>query len=314
MSWCCCPSSYRVSPLIVLLAFASIASADRESQPTTREAPRAETPSRLIRDRAVQAELELSEQQTRAIDAAFKEVNRALLATRDEPRQTAREKTARAMKLLDGVLKKTLSAEQKSKWKALFGKPFDFSHVRPVGIEAPEFEEASAWINSAPLTMAALRGQVVVVHFYTFSCGNCIANFPWYKSWQETFGGKGVTIVGIHTPETEGERDIEAVRRKAQKAGCAFPILVDNNKSNWAAWSNNVWPAVYLVDKEGRVRSWWYGELNWKGAAGEQRMRERINRLLKEESPYPAKSATTQKSPATQPITRASSPAVLSSP
>jgi len=176
-----------------------------------------------------------------------------------------------------------LTAEQKGAFSKLLGKPFDLSRVELIGVDAPEFENASAWINGGPLTMADLRGQVVVVHFYTFGCGNCINNYRWYKGWQETFGGKGVTILGIHTPESDGERDIDAVRRKAVKAGLTFPILVDNDKSNWLAWSNQVWPSVYLVDKLGHVRYWWYGELNWKGAPGEQRMRHMIRKLLAEQ-------------------------------
>lgn len=184
-----------------------------------------------------------------------------------------------------------LTAEQKAAFGKLLGKSFDLSRVEPIGVDAPEFENPSAWINSDPLTMAGLRGQVVVVHFYTFGCGNCINNYRWYKGWQEAFGGKGVTIIGIHTPESDGERDVEAVRRKAAKAGLIFPILVDNDKSNWLAWSNQVWPSVYLVDKLGHVRYWWYGELNWKGAPGEQRMRHMIQKLLAEQ-------------PTTQPVSK----------
>jgi peroxiredoxin len=77
------------------------------------------------------------------------------------------------------------------------------------------------------------------------------------------------------------ERDIQTVRQEAKKHTLNFPILVDNKKKNWDAWSNTVWPSVYLIDKQGRVRYWWYGELNYRGAQGEEFMRQKIEELLK---------------------------------
>lgn len=90
-------------------------------------------------------------------------------------------------------------------------------------------------------------------------------------------------IIGVHTPETEGEREIESVRKKVAENQFVFPVAVDNRGSNWSAWGNNWWPAVYLIDKHGGVRYWWYGELNWQGAEGEKIMRQRIEALLAEE-------------------------------
>jgi peroxiredoxin len=130
--------------------------------------------------------------------------------------------------------------------------------------------------------LADLRGKVVILNFYTFGCGNCIHNYPAYKRWHEAYRGTDVVILGIHTPETAGERSIDAVRRKAAENGLAWPILVDNEQANWKAWSNNVWPSVYLIDKRGNIRSWWYGELNWQQARGEELMRGYIDRLLAE--------------------------------
>ena len=91
-----------------------------------------------------------------------------------------------------------------------------------------------------------------------------------------------MTIVGIHTPETVGERGIEGVREKAKQNGLLFPIALDESGHNWQAWSNNYWPSVYLVDKRGNVRYRWEGELNFRGARGEQVMRQRIEQLLAE--------------------------------
>jgi hypothetical protein len=86
----------------------------------------------------------------------------------------------------------------------------------------------------------------------------------------------------VHTPETEGEKVVESIRKSARQYGLEFPIAVDGGLKNWQAWSNNIWPAVYLVDKKGNVRYWWYGELNWQGSDGEKFMREKIVELLAE--------------------------------
>jgi peroxiredoxin len=86
----------------------------------------------------------------------------------------------------------------------------------------------------------------------------------------------------VHTPETEGEKVVENIRKSARQHGLEFPIAVDSGLKNWQAWSNNIWPAVYLVDKKGNVRYWWYGELNWQGSDGEKFMREKIIELLAE--------------------------------
>ena len=94
-----------------------------------------------------------------------------------------------------------------------------------------------------------------------------------------------MTIIGVHTPETPGEKVVESIRRKSRESDLAFPIAVDNDLQNWQAWSNNIWPAVYLVDKQGNVRYWWYGELNWQGSEGEKFMREKIDELLAEKAP-----------------------------
>ena len=95
-------------------------------------------------------------------------------------------------------------------------------------------------------------------------------------------GSQGLTIIGIHTPEGGGEFDFEQVRKKAAEAKFTFPIVTDNEKKNWDAWGNSMWPSLYLVDKKGYIRYWWYGELNWQGQEGEKIMRQRIEELLEE--------------------------------
>lgn len=89
-------------------------------------------------------------------------------------------------------------------------------------------------------------------------------------------------VLGVHTPETSRERNIGNVRSEAREAGLTFPILVDNEKKNWDAWGNSMWPSVYLIDKRGYIRYWWYGELNWQGAEGERLLRKRIEELIAE--------------------------------
>jgi hypothetical protein len=86
----------------------------------------------------------------------------------------------------------------------------------------------------------------------------------------------------VHTPEGGGEFDFDQMKRKADEAKFTFPIVTDNEKSNWNAWGNSMWPSVYLVDKKGYIRHWWYGELAWQGQDGEQQMRRRIEELLAE--------------------------------
>ena len=111
---------------------------------------------------------------------------------------------------------------------------------------------------------------------------NCHRNYPWYRGWNQSFAKKGLTVIGVHSPETESEKNIDEVRRKVNEESFEFPIVVDTDKKIWDRWGNGIWPAVYLIDKRGRIRYWWYGELNWQGAKGEKIMRKKIAELLAE--------------------------------
>jgi thiol-disulfide isomerase/thioredoxin len=146
---------------------------------------------------------------------------------------------------------------------------------------APEFPQGTEWLQSKPLTLASLRGQVVVVHFWTFGCINCIHNYPVYKAWQEKYAGKGVTIIGVHTPEFANEADVDRIRAKARANGLEFPIAVDNDSRIWKAWDNHYWPSINLIDKKGRARYHWDGELHLDSADGRQ-FASRIDDLLAE--------------------------------
>lgn len=107
-------------------------------------------------------------------------------------------------------------------------------------------------------------------------------NYPWYKGWHDKFASQGLVVLGVHTPETEAEHDVEKLRAKASGNGLTYPIAVDNRLQTWRAWANNMWPSVYLIDKRGHVRNWWYGELNWEGSDGEKYLSQRIEELLGE--------------------------------
>jgi thiol-disulfide isomerase/thioredoxin len=212
---------------------------------------------------------------------------RAIVADAVEPRPSRDAETSTAdggatsqetaQKVLD-----VLSDEQSQAWGAMLGKRFDLSTILKIGCVAPELRGVDAWINSEPLTLGSRRDSVVAVHFWAFGCINCVHNLPHYQSWHEKFAGSGLTVIGIHTPETQHERDVDALRSNIRERGIEYAVAVDADAENWKAWGNNMWPSVYLIDKRGRVRYWWYGELNWQGARGEDFMREKIEALLAE--------------------------------
>ena len=147
-------------------------------------------------------------------------------------------------------------------------------------VAAPEFTGVTEWINSKPLKLADQKGKVVVVHFWTNGCINCIHNYPHYRAWQDKYkDNKDLVIVGIHTPEFDAEKDVARIKDRASKNGLTFAIAVDNDGANWKAWGNQYWPCVYLVDKAGKVRHRWEGEL---GADGYKTMTGMIDKLLAE--------------------------------
>lgn len=205
---------------------------------------------------------------------------RTLLQT-DQPKSTdggTKSLSAERQKQLNAVL----SEVQKRQLAGLTGKPFDVASIRLRYCHAPPFEQVETWINTEPLQWDKLEGKVVVVHFWAFGCINCARNLPHYGSWHEKYADKGLVIVGFHTPETQAERVVEAVRAKVAENSMKYPIAIDAASKNWGSWATRWWPSVYLVDKRGYVRFWWYGELNWQGTRGEEFLRQKIEELLKE--------------------------------
>ncbi|WP_428304594.1 redoxin domain-containing protein [Lacipirellula sp.] len=191
--------------------------------------------------------------------------------------ELARLQAARLEKILA-----ELEEPQEAAFSKLLGEQFNFAQVNPSPADAPEFVSIEEWVNSEPLTMESLRGKVVVVHFFAFGCINCIHNYPWYREWQEAYQGKDVALIGIHTPETETEEDNAKLKASLVKNDLKFPVAVDKEKAMWKAWYNGIWPSVYIIDKQGRVRYWWYGELDWKGAGNQKVARQQIEKLLAE--------------------------------
>lgn len=125
---------------------------------------------------------------------------------------------------------------------------------------APEFTGISHWINSEPLKMEELRGKVVLVEFWTYSCINCIHVMPYVKQWHESYQDKGLVVVGVHTPEYGYERKTANVESAVRRFGIKYPVAQDNRYQTWNAYGNRYWPALYLIDKDGRVVYQHFGE------------------------------------------------------
>jgi cytochrome c biogenesis protein CcdA/thiol-disulfide isomerase/thioredoxin len=128
---------------------------------------------------------------------------------------------------------------------------------------APDFAGISAWLNtprSRPLSLASLRGKVVLVDFWTYSCVNCIRTLPYLKAWDGRYRDAGLVIVGVHTPEFAFEHVVGNVRRAVSEHDIRYPVAVDNGYKTWNAWANQYWPADYLIDRNGHVRDAHFGE------------------------------------------------------
>jgi cytochrome c biogenesis protein CcdA/thiol-disulfide isomerase/thioredoxin len=138
---------------------------------------------------------------------------------------------------------------------------------------APEFQGIEGWINSQPLTLEKLRGKVVLIDFWTYSCINCLRTLPHLRAWDQTYRDNGLVIVGVHTPEFAFEREPENVRRAVRDHGIEYPVALDPNYATWQAWLNRYWPAKYFIDRRGHLRYAHFGE-------GEYEASERVIRQL----------------------------------
>jgi thiol-disulfide isomerase/thioredoxin len=137
----------------------------------------------------------------------------------------------------------------------------------------PPLDGANEWINSPALTTAALRGKVVLVDFWTFTCINWLRTLPYLRAWADAYEPHGLVVIGVHTPEFGFEHEVDEVRRSAKDLGVEYPIAIDNDYAVWRAFANHYWPALYLVDAQGVIRHHEFGE-------GEYERSERIIQQL----------------------------------
>ena len=148
---------------------------------------------------------------------------------------------------------------------------------------APEFTHSSdsEWLNSAPLQLSEMRGQVVLVDFWTFDCWNCYHSFPWLNDLEERMANSDFRIIGVHTPEFEHEKIRDNIAAKIKEFDLKHPVMIDNDFSYWRAMGNRYWPAFYLIDKQGKVAASFVGETH-KGDRQARAIEKAIGNLLAE--------------------------------
>jgi cytochrome c biogenesis protein CcdA/thiol-disulfide isomerase/thioredoxin len=152
----------------------------------------------------------------------------------------------------------------------------------PVEGKMPELTGAVQWLNSPPLTAAGLKGKVVLVDFWTYSCINCIRSLPYVRAWAQKYGGQGLVVIGVHAPEFAFEKDIANVKKAVADFKITYPVAIDNDDAIWRAFNNEYWPADYLIDAKGFIRAHHFGEGDY--AATETQ----IQQLLAEAGKAPA--------------------------
>src|SRR5215216_5437730 len=130
----------------------------------------------------------------------------------------------------------------------------------PVEGQLPAFTGATGWLNGEPLTPEGLRGRVVLVDFWTYTCVNWLRTLPYVRTWDEKYAAQGLTTIGVHTPEFDFEHDVANITAQARALGVPYPIAVDSDYGVWNAFANHYWPAIYLADAQGRIRYHHFGE------------------------------------------------------
>ena len=143
----------------------------------------------------------------------------------------------------------------------------------PIEGELPSLGGATEWLNSPPLTAAGLRGKVVLIDVWTYTCINWLRTLPYVRAWAEKYKDQGLVVIGVHAPEFAFEKNLDNVRRAAKDMRVDYPIAIDNDYAIWRAFKNHYWPALYFVDAQGRIRHHHFGE-------GEYEQSERIIQQL----------------------------------
>src|SRR5215207_4167267 len=126
--------------------------------------------------------------------------------------------------------------------------------------ELASLERADEWLNSPPLTPAAMRGKVVLIDFWTYTCINWLRTVPYVRAWAEKYKDQGLVVIGVHAPEFAFEKDIDNVRWAVKEMRIDYPVAVDSEHDIWRAFKNRYWPAMYFIDSQGRVRHHHFGE------------------------------------------------------
>ncbi|MEU8817453.1 redoxin domain-containing protein [Actinoplanes sp. NPDC048796] len=153
---------------------------------------------------------------------------------------------------------------------------FSGTHHLPKQGPLPLLDGATGWLNTGPLRAEELRGKVVLVNFWTFTCVNWLRQLPYVRAWHEKYASQGLVVLGVHTPEFRFEHDLEDVRREMRADGIEYPVALDNEYGVWRAFDNHYWPALYLADADGEIRFHHFGEGEY------ERTEKAIQRLLHE--------------------------------
>jgi cytochrome c biogenesis protein CcdA/thiol-disulfide isomerase/thioredoxin len=165
----------------------------------------------------------------------------------------------------------------------------------PVEGKLPELSGAVEWLNSPPLKTEDLRGKVVVVNFWTYSCINCLRTLPYLKEWAKKYQDQGLVVIGVHAPEFAFERNVGNVKRATRDLGVNYPVAIDNGYAIWRAFGNQYWPAFYVADAQGRIRHHQFGEGNY------DKSEQAIQQLLAEAGhPVPAAATGSMQASGTQ--------------
>lgn len=152
--------------------------------------------------------------------------------------------------------------------------------------ELPALEGVTGWLNSAPLVSTELRGKVVLIDFWTYSCINCLRALPYVKTWYDKYKDHGLVVIGVHSPEFAFEKDESNVKRAIKNLDIHYPVALDNNYAIWQAFNNQYWPAHYFIDAQGKIRSHHFGE--GKYDESEQKIRDLLTEAGVQNLPEPA--------------------------
>jgi cytochrome c biogenesis protein CcdA/thiol-disulfide isomerase/thioredoxin len=207
----------------------------------------------------------------------------AAIALGLDTRVLAKLSSAQTASLESSLARKLGASQQMNETTARTGKMGEL--VLPVEGELPPLDGIGPWFNSPPLTREQLRGKVVLIDFWTYSCINCLRSIPYLKAWDEKYRKDGLVIIGVHAPEFAFEREPGNVANAIRDLGIRYPVALDNGYKLWRALHNNYWPAHYFVDAQGRVRYHHFGE-------GDYALSERVIRQLLAEAGHAPKDAT----------------------